>query len=524
MTTNIFSIIDGLTVTSEDIIEAELFSEQYLSAAFPTYDFRQGTALRDMTVRPNATLLALVNKAIKYYFDETDINNITNNTDPSIVDNKLSNFFITRRSGDQSVIRARLYFSFPSSTPISTIIPTSAYFSTDNTTKFKPRNSVSINPDPGESLRIDGNYYFYFDSAEDLHYIDLDLTSEVASKDADLSEGDLLYFTIFSPYFLSGKIQYLVSSAIETETNLDMINRAGSAISTRNLINSPSIESSILSQFNYAKTVLSAGLGSDELYRDIINIDQNGTLKEYHRGGNVDIYVDTDTVTQRLQFKLDNEGSFTVAGPVLSMVRSVTPPDGKDDDTVPQGEDFLYYSDNVSTYVDGVPDIPELDIGLSTRQMTKVEVPLASINETITMDITSLFGLNSIQSAITSQDQRVVCADYLVRAFEPVYVDITVTLRSDEDYDSAVEDLESYINSITNGGTIYMSTIVSTIQSAGVTNFVMPLEANVVEHNKYRNYDSRDPLVTDRVTTVFTDSFKLRSTQMFKVGNIIFQR
>ena len=98
MATSIFSIIDGLTVESADIIEAELFAEQYLSAQFPTYDFRKGTALRDMTVRPNATLLALVNKAIKHYFDDTDIINITNATDNDVVDNRLSNFFITRKS------------------------------------------------------------------------------------------------------------------------------------------------------------------------------------------------------------------------------------------------------------------------------------------------------------------------------------------------------------------------------------------------------------------------------------------
>jgi hypothetical protein len=521
--TNIFSIIDGLTVTSEDILEAELFSEQYLSSAFPTYDFRQGTALRDMTVRPNATLLALVNKAIKYYFDETDIKNITNSTDPEIVDSKLSNFFISRRSGDKSVIRARLYFSFPNSSPISTVIPTSAYFSTDNSTKFNPKSSVSINPDPGESLRIEGNYYFYFDSAEDLHYVDLDLVSEAASSDADISEGDLLYFTIFSPYFLSGKIQYLVSSAIETETNLDMINRAESAISTRNLINAPSIKASVLSQFNYSKSVLTAGLGSPNMYRDLISLDQGGTIRQFHKGGHVDVYVDTSTVTQRVQFTLDDNGSFQVSGPVISMVRAVDAPDGKDADTVPPNENFLYYGDNVSTYVDGVPDTPELDLGLSTKQLTRVEVPLASVNETITMDITSFFGLNSIQSAITSEEQRVVCADYLVRAFEPVYIDIEVDMRSSVNTDEAVKDLEDYIKSIPNGGVIYMASIISIIQAAGVTNFMMPITARATAHSKYINYKSNDPMITDREVSLFTDTFSLRETQMFQIGNIIFR-
>lgn len=527
MATSIFSIIDGLTVDQSDIVEAEVFAEQYLSATFPTYDFRQGTALRDMTVRPNATLLALVNKAIKHYFDDTDISNITNDTDSDVVDSRLSNFFITRKTGDSSVLKVRLQFSFPTLNPIPTIIPSTASFSVDNETTFYPQGSISVNPDPGVLLRDDSKYYFIYDSSTDLHYVDINVEARVPSESANLEEGDLLYFTIFSPYFISGSILYLVSTAVEPETNEEMVNRSYSSISTRNLINAPSIESSISGQFNYAKEIYTAGLGNKDLYRDIIATPRvepglpEGTISYFHRGGHVDVYVDTKTITQKVQFTVDSANQFRISGPVLSIRRSAISEPGKEEDTVPAGTDFSYSTSDISRYVDGIPTTPEFDTGLSSTQITYVNVPLAVVGETITMDVVVYSGLGAISSAINSKEQRVVAADYLVRAFEPVYLDIGIELRTPTSTAAAIGAIEDYIDSIPSGGIFYVSTLVSIIQEAGVTNFRMPVSVDAISKNRYREYDSNDPSIIDEVSEEVLDSYSLRTNQMFKVGKVV---
>lgn len=525
MAANIFSIIEGLTVDKADILEAELFSEQYLSAAFPTYDFRQGTALRDMTVRPNATLLALVNKAIKYYFDDTDIVNMTNDTDSNIVDSKLSNFFITRKSGDKSVVRARLYFSFPTTKPISVVIPSSASFSVDSELLFYPEGNISVNADPGVYAREDNKYYFFYDGSEDLHYVDIDLVAESASEDYDLYEGDILYFTVFSPYFVQGNIQYLISSAVATETNEEMVSRSYSAVSTRNLINTPSIKSKISDNFNYAGEVYPVGLGSPYLYRDILTIlqphtDGPDTIESYHRGGHVDVYVDTSTVVQRLQFALDDSNSFSVSGPVVKIRRSPEPQSGKEEDTIPFEEEFNYDSINVSEYIEGVPTAPLKDLGLSASQVTQVTVPISSPGETITVDITTFSGLNAIHTYINDADNRVVCADYLARAFEPVYINVELTVRESTDGVAIKEAIAEYIESISSGGKIYMSSIVSAIQNSGVEDFIMPIDVTAISMNKHRRYSLSDTGNVDEVSTIVLDTFNIRPTQMFRVGDI----
>lgn len=526
MATSIFSIINGLTVDKSDILEAELFTEQFLSAQFPTYDFRQGTALRDMTVRPNATLLALVNKAIKHYFDDSDISSITNATDPDLVEKRLSNFFIERKTGNSAVLKARLYFAFPTVNPVTTVIPSSAYFSIDNNTKYNPSGPIAINPDPGALLRDPTRYYFQYDRATNRHYVDINLVSQLPSTEANIDEGDLLYFTLFSPYFIGGEILYKIQDAVDTETNEQMVERAYSSISTRNLINSPSIEASISDQFNFVGEIYPVGLGSDDLYRDLITIevvdDEGDKVNQtYHRGGHVDVYIDTPKATQRVQLTLGDELTTILQGPVVGLRRAPVAQSGKDPDLVPQGVDFSYQTVNVSKYDEfGVPLEPEKDLSLSTEQQMLISVPLSAPGDTISFDIDTYSGLASVNNAIKSKEQRVVCADYLVRSFTPVYVDIALEVRGTADEEATIENINAYINSIPSGGVFYMSNLVDIIQESGVINFVMPITVNMREEHRFRQYDSADSSVTDCTTINVTDFHNIRPTQMFKIGEV----
>ncbi|CAM0015284.1 hypothetical protein VPHD148_0014 [Vibrio phage D148] len=533
---SIFEVIEGLTVDQEDIIEAELFAEQYLSAQFPTYDFRQGTALRDMTVRPNATLLALIAKATRQYFDDTDILNITNDTDSEVVDKRLSNFFITRKSGDKSVVSARLFFTFPTNTPITTIVPVSAYFSVDNETKFYPRGNVTVYDNS-----TSGEYYFKYDSSSDQWYVDMELESESPSEDANLEDGDLLYFTVFSPYFLRAQIQYLVSKAIEEETNEEMVDRSYSAVSTRNLINTPSIVARIGDQFNYAKTVYPVGLGSEWLFRDLIDITDaqgSGEIFTYHRGGHTDVYLETDPIVQTAQLTAvaDPQGiydaAFVVSGPIYEIKRSDTPPAGLDEDTMPiyatpgdPSSGFAPYTYSVLNGTpydsDSIPEIPSQDIGLSADQQTVIQVGTSlSIGDTATFSFSVFQGVGSIDDSMHSEEERVVCADYLARSFEPIFIDISVDTRGAQvsDRSTPYSALEEYVESIPNGGTIYVSEIINILIENGIKDIKLPLEVSGVRYSREVTGD-RDGN-TNTVSTSIEDQFPLNSIQKFYLRDV----
>lgn len=118
----------------------------------------------------------------------------------------MSNFFITRSTGSFATVRARLYFLFQNGTPSNVSLPTSAFFSTDNTRLFYLSRPVFAQPLKDGDTPISGNVYLAYDSSEELWYFDTDLSSQSADEDFnDLTEGDLLYFTLFNPYFVKGK-------------------------------------------------------------------------------------------------------------------------------------------------------------------------------------------------------------------------------------------------------------------------------------------------------------------------------
>ena len=197
---DIFSVMSELELSSDDIQQAETYAQQYLEAKFPTVDFRQGTGVRDLVIRPNAVMIALVKKYVETYFQNGTLASATDDTPSDVVDGILSNFFITRNTGSFATVRARLYFLFQNGTPSNVALPTSAFFSTDNTRMFYPSNPVFAQVLKSGDTPILGNIYLSYDSSEELWYFDTDLSSQSADETYnDLTEGDLLYFTLFNP-------------------------------------------------------------------------------------------------------------------------------------------------------------------------------------------------------------------------------------------------------------------------------------------------------------------------------------
>jgi hypothetical protein len=474
---DIFSIIRGLEITSEDLLEAEVFSEQYLSSKFPDYDFRVGTAIRDMVVRPNAVLIASVKKALDYYFEGTDVTDITDDTPSDVVDKRLSNFFITRKSGNQSIVRARLFFSFPQSEPAAIIIPSSAYFSTDNELKFYLSEAITV-------LQSD----FTYDASEGLWFYDVDLYSDKADELYNKETGDLLYFTLFSPYMVKGEILYLKQYAVSQETNTDMVKRSYSSISTRNLINDPSIESKIQDNFSYVKNVKVVGMGDPDMSRDLVNIDG----VDIHIGGHVDVLCNTEIVEDTRQYTVDEFGAIEIEGPVLEVTRS-----------------FLEgYLDSIDAAAPYTVSVDADEFGLSSKQTTRVNMIL-SAGTTATFTSKVLVGVGSIQDWMDLPDNRVVLANYLVRAFQPIMIKVDIVSPFDIPSDCESR-IKSYVDSIPEGGTIYKSGIFNAIVDSGLTDF------SFTDSKVWYQLIPRGGLLTDTWTEL-TDTYEATAVSNFKL-------
>lgn len=279
---DLYSIIPGLQPTAQELLEGELLCKQILEAKFPELELREGTGLRDLVIRPSAMLLALINKAANYYFTQNTLTGVTNDTPSEVLDAILSNWFLNRNLGTKSIISSRLYFARKKNVAVSS----DNFFSPDNTLRFFPPESVSYSAD---SLA--------YDSYSNEYYVDVDMVAEKEGTEYNISSGSLLYFANFDPYFLRAEINYLKSESISSETNDEFIERSKSAISTRNLINAPSIDFRLREVFNYITRLLTIGMGSPEMVRDKIKTifeEEDSRLVEQI---SIDGYTATVTLT-----------------------------------------------------------------------------------------------------------------------------------------------------------------------------------------------------------------------------------
>lgn len=325
MATDLYSVLPGLEVTQDEILQAELAAEKILEAKFPDLDLRQGTGLRDLVIRPSATLLAMLNKAVAYYFVQNTISGVNDSSPTEIVDKILSNWFLERKAGKKSVISARLYFATRKNVTIGTEI----FFSPDNAKKFYPVQTYSVSPSD-----------MLYDNFSGEYYLDIDLIADKEGPEYDLSSGSLLFFSNFDPYFLRGEISFLRELASVTESNSQYITRAETAISTRNLINIPSIEARLREDFDYITSVTSIGMGDAEMYRDQVEVLAPPAADPVviHIGGKTDVYCRTPLENQVLQYPTNEDGDCLIEGSFYELSRSAFT-GGAEDDTVPRTRD-----------------------------------------------------------------------------------------------------------------------------------------------------------------------------------------
>jgi hypothetical protein len=319
---DLYSVFPGIQVTDNEILEAELLAVQILQAKYPDLDLREGTGLRDLNIRPVATLLAMMQKAGVFYFTQNSISGATDETPSELVDKMMSNWFLTRKQGSKAIINARLFFAKQKDIALSA----DTFFSTDNTLRYFPQVSISV---PNNQLT--------FDSFNNEYYYDLDLVAEAEGTDYNLSSGSLLYFSNFDPFFLRAEINFLKSVAIPTETNTEFIDRAKTGISTRNLINNPSIISKMLEDFPLLDGITPIGMGDAEMIRDQIwtyvpTLTPPTVL--VHNGGCVDVYSRVPLATGIVQVQTDINGKCVLGGAIYDYKRSDIPGSAIDD-TVP---------------------------------------------------------------------------------------------------------------------------------------------------------------------------------------------
>lgn len=276
-----------ISILEQDRIDAENFLEQFLTDSVGG-DFRKGGALRDFAVGAMASIFAFFRKEVDYVKARQSLlllGSLTGADVDNAVDEILSNWYITRKAGLYSRGMATLYLS----QPVDISVPTTATFSTATGLVFKLDSTSPISFLAGELRPV-------YSSAGLVAYYtqQIPLISSDVGVIYNITPQAFTSFTAISPYLSRVETAQTFTGATDAETTTDMLNRAETAISTRNMISSRSIDATLRENFAEVNAVKVVGYGDSEMTRDFV--EEASTRTRLHAGGAADVFLDAPVV------------------------------------------------------------------------------------------------------------------------------------------------------------------------------------------------------------------------------------
>lgn len=283
---------DTIVITEQDRIDAENILEQFLSDKIPNADFSKGGALRDFVIGAMGYIFAFLRHEIDVSRARQSLlllGRLTGTDVDDAVDEILSNWFITRKVGRYATGVITIYLS--EETDISIGL----------STRFYKTSALAFIPDALDTVTI---------AKEDLtkvvdesgvvvsYSFQLAVKAMFPGAEYNIEPGAFVDFTRFSPYVVRVENQNKFAGGGGTETTADMLNRARTAISVRDLNSVRSIDTTLKEEFTTIDDVTVIGFGDKEMIRDLIL--EEATNSRIHAGGHVDAYLRSPILSDKV--------------------------------------------------------------------------------------------------------------------------------------------------------------------------------------------------------------------------------
>lgn len=280
-----------ITLNSADVATAADFLESFMSNAVPDGDFTKGTALRDLTVQALAAVVAFLRADAALIRQMQSLVSVQAAVggDPDALKDAvtaiLSNFLITPKGGT----KARGFAIGHSSQQVDVFIST--------ITKFTFSQGLIFVVDTTDTLFIPAATLVpIIDSTGAIldYEFRIPLVAVATGEGYNIDPGLFTTFDRFNPYVTRVEVSAKFSGGKGSETVTEILARAPTAISVRNLINPRSITATIDDNFDGVESVMVVGMGDPEMQRDIV--PTIAPHLAFHIGGAVDIYLRTALV------------------------------------------------------------------------------------------------------------------------------------------------------------------------------------------------------------------------------------
>lgn len=273
-----------ITLDPQALKDADAFLTAYLKENVPDADFSQGGVIRDFVITAIAHIFAFLEKERKTTRDQQSLLALSKLTEDQSVSDAvnalLSNWFINRKTGRTARVTATLHFSAAADVPLA---PTTRFFRTAD---------LAFVPDVTSGYVVPASKLvptFNADNIVTEYTTTVNLVAQQVGTAYNVPAGRFLQADQFSPYFTYAENQSPIRDGKNVESTAELLARAPTAISVRNLVNARSIDTVLRETFAGIARVLSIGFGDPEMLRDFSS--EAVTRLRMHVGGFTDIYV-----------------------------------------------------------------------------------------------------------------------------------------------------------------------------------------------------------------------------------------
>ncbi len=276
------------TISSKDLSDAESFLVEFQTEQVPEANLEVGGAVRDILIKGFAAMYAFLRGEIDRVEARQSLlriqDELTDEDDISqAVDELLSNWFVTRKDGLSAQMTARMHFTEKRAQSI----PLSSRFWRTNTTVFTLDSEVDPYVIAEEQL------FPTFDSSGALldYVVDVPMVALRAGTGYNIEPGNFVRVQVPGglPYFSYAENTEESDGGKNIESSDEMIDRAGTAISVRNLINNRSCDATLQELFPSISETLTIGMGETEQVRD--RRTEIARHIRLHIGGHYDTYL-----------------------------------------------------------------------------------------------------------------------------------------------------------------------------------------------------------------------------------------
>jgi len=310
--------------------DLETFLVDRLKEEHPTLDTTQYSGIRDLVIRPMATMLAPLSREITAVKNSQSLNNYSLMSRAEL-DALMGNFFLSIKDGSKATGSVRMYFSSAQAVVVTSLTE----FTTSGGLVFYP-TSVAALTTAQMSFNQDGT----------LFYMDVGVVAAETGSSYNVAAG-----AINGVNGVSGAVKVSNLSAITAgtadETMAEAVARAKASITTRTLATSRGISTVLLDNFTTFSDLQVIGFGETEMIRDVATgissisgvpggfdtarISTSAT--SVHIGGKTDVYVEQ---SERLSTSVNITNVTDVGTRVLY---------GSTGYTLPGSSDTTYFDD-----------------------------------------------------------------------------------------------------------------------------------------------------------------------------------